>query len=221
MKRFWFSGIRWCLYGFIASSLAIAPATLAAQTSRTNAAIMISVSQAGDCEGQNGDLSFIVAIGAPRGANRYISGVGFEPCVVLPIKAPIGAQISIYAVMQDTEAIPRQGIGSPAAAESLLAPVACQGFAVEAFSVGLDATALSQINPRDLIVDAQGYGLAYSDGADSPNGSLTPGTGLEPYEYVVGGCDRRACSTNVRFFSTVQPTVGQAPRCTVLAPFAP
>jgi hypothetical protein len=175
---------------------------------RSNAAIMLSSGENILCQrGNLNDLYIVtVSIASKSGVARYISGGGAGGCAVLPITVPVGTQINVSGVLQDTAAIP----GASMRDDLISTSESC--FNVQGFSVGLAADGSSEYDPADSsnIVNSLGYGFFWYD-SDS---DLKPG----PYSYTVVGCGGKSCPTSTTYYNTDDSPI-VAPSCTVLKPF--
>jgi hypothetical protein len=178
-----------------------------AQTvTRRNAVLMISSGENSACQmGNASDIWIAIIHTSTLGSvRRYVGDA--HACVLLPIRAKLGATVSITGILQVTGAIPG-GASRP----SIQAPVpnvqeGC--FNVEAFSIGLVANIGSEFDPQDPahIVNGDGYGFLWYNS----DGNLKPG----PFAYTVAGCDGQPCRITTEYFNTDNiPTA-----CTLLAP---
>jgi hypothetical protein len=124
---------------------------------RVTAALMLSGGESAACQMGNTNNAFVVTIrilGKPK-LTTYISG-GAVGCTVLPLTVPVGTQITVTGVLQDTAAIPGGEISDN------LAPTIEDCFNVEGYSVGLATNGASEFDPTDPnnIINAQGYGFS-------------------------------------------------------------
>lgn len=176
----------------------------AGQKPQVTAALMLSGGETASCQVGNINDAYVVTIsiiGEPK-QTTYISG-GAVGCVVLPITVPIGTQISITGVLQDTAAVPGE------VSTNSLASITEDCFNIEGYSVGLTANSASEFDPADPnnIVNAQGYSFFWYD-SDS---ALKPG----PYGYTVVGCAGHDCPIRTVYYNT-DALPGPATPCTVL-----
>jgi hypothetical protein len=160
------------------------------------------------CQRGNINDAYVVTVSAASksGLVRYISGGGAGACVVLPVTVPVGTQINVSGVLQDTAAIPGASI------RDNMVPTSESCFNVEGFSLGLAANDSSEYDPADSsnVINSQGYGFFWYD-SDS---NLKPG----PYSYTVIGCGAKNCPTSTAYYNTDDASMA-APSCTVLKPF--
>jgi hypothetical protein len=176
----------------------------ARRKSRVTAALMLSGGENASCQMGNINDAYVVTIsiiGKPK-LTTYISG-GAVGCVILPITVPIGSQISITGVLQDTAAVPGKDTTNN------LASTTEDCFNIEGYSVGLAANSASEFDPASSnnIINAQGYGFFWYD-SDS---DLKPG----PYGYNVAGCSGHDCPIRTDYYNT-DSFSGPPPPCTVL-----
>jgi hypothetical protein len=190
--------------------LIAAPALALAQTAtQRNAVLMISDGEKTQCTFGNVATLWIVVVHTSTlgSVKRYWGDA--QHCALLPIRAKVGATVSIIGILQDTDAIPggaHPSIQAPAQAPVLNVQENC--FNVEAFSIGLAANEGSQFDPQDPSnsVNGDGYGLAWFNS----DNSLKPG----PFSYTVAGCNGQPCPITTQYFNTDNvPT-----SCALLAP---
>jgi hypothetical protein len=174
---------------------------------KVNAALMLSGGENSACRMGNIDDAYVVTVSTSndQGLPMYISATG-QSCVVLPISAAVGTELSITGVLQDTAAIPGSGLIN----ETVSISEGC--FNVQGFSVGLAANSASEFDPGDPanIVNAQGFSFFWYDS----DNNLKPG----PYKYTVVGCSGLDCPTATAYYNT-DSLPGVPPTCTVLNPF--
>jgi hypothetical protein len=171
---------------------------------RVTAALMFSGGEHASCQTGNINDAYVVTIsvmGKPK-LTTYISS-GAVGCVILPLRVPIGTQISIAGVLQDTDSVPGKETSDN------LASATEDCFNVEGYSVGLAANSASEFDPASSnnIINAQGYGFFWYD-SDS---DLKPG----PYGYNVAGCSGHDCPIRTDYYNT-DSFSGPPPPCTVL-----
>ncbi len=175
---------------------------------KANAALILSGGESPTCRTGNINDAYVVTVSASNkpGLFRYISGSGEGSCVVLPLAVPVGIQISVTGVLQDTTAIP----GGAPASNTTSTTEDC--FNVEGFSMGLSANSASEYDPVDPanIINAQGYGFFWYDS----DNDLKPG----PYSYTVAGCSGGGCPTATTYYNT-DTLPGVPSSCTVLNSF--
>lgn len=174
------------------------------QKRRVTAALMFSGGESAICQKGNINDAYVVTIsimGKPK-LTTYVSGIAVG-CTILPLMVPVGTQITVTGVLQDTAAIPGGEISDS------VAPTIEDCFNIEGYSVGLAANSTSEFDPTDPnnIINAQGYGFFWYD-SDS---DLKPG----PYGYKVVGCARHDCPARTVYYNS-DPVSGTAPPCTVL-----
>ena len=165
---------------------------------------MLASGESPNCQIGNINDAYVVTVSPTdkRGSIRYISGSG-TACVVLPITAKIGTELSITGVLQDTAAIPGGAVSSRSSA------ISEDCFNVEGYSVGLAVNNASEFDPADPsnIINAQGYGFLWYDS----DNDLKPG----PYKYTVVGCSGHDCPTATTYYNS-DSLPGAAPSCAIL-----
>jgi hypothetical protein len=178
------------------------------QGPRANAALILSSGESPTCRLGNINDAYVVTVSASNkpGLLRYISGSGEGSCVVLPLAVPVGTQITVTGVLQNTTAVP----GGAPASNTISTTEDC--FNIEGFSVGLSANNASEYDPADPanIINTQGYGFFWYDS----DNDLKPG----PYSYTVAGCSGQGCPTATTYYNT-DTVPGIPTSCTVLSSF--
>jgi len=168
---------------------------------------MLSSGESSKCQTGNINDAYVVTVSTSNKSSlsRYISGSGAGDCVVLPITAAIGTQLSITGVLQDTNAV--SGLSRQLSTSS----VSENCFNIEGFSVGLAANSESEYDPGAPanIINAQGYGFFWFDS----DNELKPG----PYKYTIVGCSGRNCPTATTYYNT-DGVPSPPAKCTVLSP---
>jgi hypothetical protein len=178
----------------------------AAHAECTRAMLMITSGESAKCATGNVNVAWVAIIRKSDNSmrsRRYVSSI--DGCAILPIKAPIGTQITISGIMGDRLAT--HGL-SPTPST----PTVTEGcFNNEVFSLGLETEgAIGQLDPQDPndIINSQGYGLAW---AQTDIDGLSGGTAQT---FKVVGCGHN-CQKPLAIFNTDFGTIPN-PGCPVL-----
>jgi hypothetical protein len=200
----------------LAVALTAALAIPALAQTKPKAIIVITSAESAACDLENVNVAWIMILrrfdDLSRIGRHYVSSLDNQPlsspCVVLPVDAPVGTEITVSGILADR--------GSTDG----LAPSVAEGcFNAEAFSVGLatgSVNGVGEINPQDPtnIINEQGYGLFWDET------DFAPSTSQHTYTFTVVGCGAGVkCQMPKTIYNTDTGLINN-PGCAVLAPLS-